>query len=362
MANTFQGLMQNLSNDRNTIKDKLVEMGLTVAEPGKLSDVADTAQAITVDAETTEIAISAGQTFRLEPGNYYAKEVSITSATLDIANTYFTGSDIQNLTASVSIPYTVQAVWENGQQNLKIIATPQTVSAPEGYTFRNVAVTEVTSNNSISKSYVNAQLSETGKTITFTISGNTSPGANAGTAVITYSYERVTDYDTGDGTPVTPTTEVQHFYAETGKVMTAFTVGAIQTEEKDVSSADIITNKDGKGTLYPITPSDGKYITSVDIGKVVIDSATVDADTLYNNTTENLVVTAESLGYDGISSISIPRPAGVTVNDADTNIDLLTLELEEDKDHVITIPAGYYMSSTEITLRTDALYDELATI
>ena len=87
-------------------------------------------------------------------------------------------------TGIVSIPYTVDT-----GSIAKFTGTPQTITAPEGYKFTQVNIASVTADHTVSSSSVTAIISEDGKTITFDMTGATSPTSSyTGTATVNYSY------------------------------------------------------------------------------------------------------------------------------------------------------------------------------
>ncbi len=97
---------------------------------------------------------------------------------------------------------------------------------------------------------------------------------------ITTSYTIPSGYHNGSGSvsvstqtkSVTPTTSAQTVNADSGKVLSSVSVGAIQTQTKSATPSD---------SSQTITPDSGKYLSQVSVAAVT--SASGIGQTLYNN-------------------------------------------------------------------------------
>ena len=362
-TNTMRALIEQLGQNRDTIKDKLVEMGIEVAEPGKYSDVAEAASGIVVDSETTEIPLNAGQTFKLKPGNYYANEVEIKAGANEIDNKYYAGAAEETVSGTVSTPYTAiekgTEIGPNGETRPSISTSIDNIviSAPDGYVIDTDSVTASASNvgfQPINNLTATPTVSDDGKTLNIAVTGS-ALAASSGLVSVTYSMTCVAGTDYTGGVAVTPSTEEQSFHASEGKVMTAFTVAAIETETKAVSKSDLIIDSTTPGA-HKVTASEGKFITEVSIEQVQIGEATVDSADLYNGTTDSMEVTASSKGYHGLSKVIIPRPE---VESVTQSVDLMDADGETDT--TVEITKGY-KSDSVITIETAELYNAIAAL
>ena len=356
-TNTMRALIEQLGQNRDTIKDKLVEMGIEGAEPGKYSDVAEAASGIVVDSETTEIPLNAGQTFKLKPGNYYANEVEIKAGANEIDNKYYAGAAEEIVSGTATTPYTAsKAKDSDGNTSVSGTINDVVISAPDGYVIAADSVTASASSvvmQPITNLTATPTVSDDGKTLTIAVEG-TFAAAGSGNVSVTYSMTCIAGTDYTGGVAVTPSTEEQSFHASEGKVMTAFTVAAIETETKAVSKSDLIIDSTTPGA-HKVTASEGKFITEVSIEQVQIGETTVDAADLYNGTTDSMEVTASSKGYHGLSKVTIPRPV---VESVTQSVDLMDAG---ENDVTVNIAKGY-KSDSVITIETAELYNAIASL
>lgn len=350
---TIQNLMQNLGSNRDDIRSKLIEMGIAVDANAKLSEVAEAAQAIIVDKDTTQITLGRGNAVTLMPGTYYKNEVNVV---LNANNKHYSGEEEIPVVDEVNLTYTVSPnATQNGDMSVyPISAEPVVINAPEGFKCMFVETTT----RPIAGANVNAVISEDGRTITFTMTGSAmKPGTGVPeTKAVKYScVYKSTEFH--NGTPVIPTTEAQHFYANNEEVMTAFTVAAIPIDDSVTAEInDVITKASGADEYYEATTVDGEYMTRARVKKVVIDSTSVDSTDLYNGTTDALVIKASDLSYNGLDEVTIPRPELAAVP---TTVDLLSLGAENGS---VTVSTGYVSGDKAIVIESAELYAELAAI
>lgn len=131
------GIIGQLGTDRDTIKNKLVEMGVEVAESGKLNDVATAASGITVDTETTSIDLGmVTQSVELNPGHYYKNKVTVKT---NILNNY-----VNTPVVPTDSEQTLGADGNTVMSTFKVAAVPVDTDNSIG-TDEIVEVTEITS-------------------------------------------------------------------------------------------------------------------------------------------------------------------------------------------------------------------------
>lgn len=76
MANTIQSVMTGITESRDRIKTKLDQMGVGVADPGKLYNVSMAINTLAVDDTTKTVEVSIGEEEQL-PKGYYTNPIDV---------------------------------------------------------------------------------------------------------------------------------------------------------------------------------------------------------------------------------------------------------------------------------------------
>ena len=275
-----------LTNARNTIRDKLIDLGLATST-AKLDDLADAIDDIT-NRGAVSATVQEGATYTI-PAGYHNGSGTVSGVS---------GGGNYSLQSKTITPTKSQqnVTPDSGYYGLDSV----TVNAiPEAY--QNVSSVTATAGDVLANKII---VDASGDSIAGTMPNNGAVSQTLDATTGKQSYTVPAGYHNGNGTvsitletkSVTPTTSSQDITPTTGKVLSKVTVGAIPSAYQDVTNVDA-----GAGDVLAgktIVAADGTEVTGTmtDNGGV---SETLDA------TSNNQSYTVPEGYHDGTGTVSI---------------------------------------------------------